>query len=118
MPNQFDKFSQKMLGTTSLGMEDFEAAKPAPAPKKKGTKKTAVPAAEKPTFEQAMAVKEAQNAARKGPGTKKGERKLVSFPVELSTIERIEYLSYKLGKSKQDFYDEALSDLLQKYLNI
>lgn len=107
-----------MLGSTSLGMEDFEAAKPVPVPKKKGTKKATAYTAEKPTFEQAMAVKDAQNAARKGPGTKKGERKLVSFPVELSTIERIEYLSYKLGKSKQDFYDEALSDLLQKYIDI
>ena len=118
MPNQFDKFSQKMLSSTSLGMEDFEAATPAPGPKKKGPRKATAPAAEKPTFEQTMAVKEAQNAARKGPGAKKGERKLVSFPVELSIIERIEFLSYKLGKSKQDFYDEALYDLLQKYLNI
>lgn len=118
MPNQFDKFSEKMLGTTSLGMADFESAKPSTAPKKKTSRKSAAPAVEKPTFEQTMAVKEAQNAARKGPGAKKGERKLVSFPVELSIIDRIEYLSYKLGKSKQDFYDEALSDLLQKYLNI
>ena len=118
MPNQFDKFSEKMLGTTSLGMEDFESAKPAPVPKKKGTRKEAAHVAEKQSFEQAKAVKEAQNAARKGPGAKKGERKLVSFPVELSIIDRIEYLSYKLGKSKQDFYDEALSDLLVKYIDI
>ncbi len=110
MPNQFDKFSEKMLGTTSLGMADFESAEPSTAPKKKTSRK--------PTFEQAQAVKEAQNESRKGRGIKNGERKLISFPVPLDTIERIEYLSYKLGKSKQNFYDEALSDLLTKYIDI
>lgn len=117
MANQFDKFSKNMLGTTSLGMEEFESAKPE-TPKKATRKKAASAAATKPTFEQAQAVKEAQNESRKGRGIKKGERKLISFPVQLSTIERIEYLSYKLGKSKQDFYDEALSDLLTKYIDI
>lgn len=117
MPNQFDKFSEKMLGTTSLGMADFESAKPSTAPKKKTSRK-ASSTIEKPTFEQAQAVKEAQNESRKGRGIKNGERKLISFPVQLSTIERIEYLSYKLGKSKQNFYDEALSDLLTKYIDI
>lgn len=112
MANQFDKFSKSMLGTTGLGMDEFETANTRPQKKKKASSSS------KPSFEQAQAVKEAQNESRKGRGVKKGDRKLISFPVDNTTIERLDFLSYNLGKSKQDLYEEALSDLLTKYIEI
>lgn len=102
---QFDKFSKSM--TAGLGISDFDsipqpAAKPAPAP----------------SAEDAAAVKAAQNEARNGRGKKKGVRKLVSFNLDIDTVNRIDDIHYKLRKPKQELYEEAFADLLAKYIEI
>lgn len=102
---QFDKFSKSM--TAGLGISDFDSipqptVKPAPAP----------------SAEDAAAVKAAQNEARNGRGKKKGDRKLVSFNLDIDTVNRIDDIHYKLRKPKQELYEEAFADLLAKYIEI
>jgi len=104
---QFDKFSKSM--TAGLGISDFDSipqptAKPAPAPS--------------PSAEDAAAVKAAQNEARNGRGKKKGDRKLVSFNLDIDTVNRIDDIHYQLRKPKQELYEEAFADLLAKYIEI
>ena len=121
MANQFDKFSQNILGSAGLGVNDFDEAKPETPKKKKSpiTKYNAAPVV-KPTPEQSAAVEASQSKFRLGRGVKKNneERKLISLNLPETTIARIHELHLQLGKSKQELYEEAFADLLTKYIDI
>lgn len=121
MANQFDKFSQNILGSAGLGVNDFDEAKPE-TPKKKNApvKKSDAAPVVKATPTQLAAVEASQNKARLGRGVKKNgeDSKLISLNLPVKTIERINELHLKLGRSKQELYEEAFADLLTKYIDI
>lgn len=121
MANQFDKFSQNILGSAGLGVSAFDDAKPETPKKKKAPVKKSEPApAVIPAADQKAAVEASQSKFRLGRGVKKNneERKLISFNLPETTIARIHELHLQLGKSKQDLYEEAFADLLLKYIDI
>lgn len=121
MANQFNKFSQSILGSADLGVSAFDDAKPETPKKKKTLVKKSEPApAVIPSADQKAAVEASQSKFRLGRGVKKNneERKLISFNLPETTISRIHELHLQLGKSKQDLYEEAFADLLTKYIDI
>lgn len=69
------------------------------------------------TVAQAKALDNVRNSQR-GRGKKKGERKMIAFKAPVDLVDTIEDLTYKLSKSKNDLYEEALLDLVTKYQNI
>ena len=109
MGNVFEEFKNSALsGIDGLGIEGFENSKPTQVPKSK------------PTPTQLAAVEASQNKARLGRGVKKNgeDSKLISLNLPVKTIERINELHLKLGRSKQELYEEAFAGLLTKYIDI
>ena len=124
MVNQFEKFSQNMLGGTGLSVSAFNDARPGKSEtqeKKKAPvkKEEPIPAVIISACQMA-AVGASQSKYRLGRGVKKNneERKLISLNLPIKTIEQINNLHLKLGRSKQELYEEAFTDLLVKYIDI
>lgn len=124
MPNQFEKFSQNILGSAGLSVSAFDDARPEKSEtqeKKKAPvkKEEPVPAVIISACQMA-AVGASQSKYRLGRGVKKNneERKLISLNLPIKTIEQIHALHLKLGRSKQELYEEAFADLLVKYIDI
>ena len=69
------------------------------------------------TVAQRKAVEEVRNAQR-GRGKKKEGRKMIAFQVSEALAERVEDLTFALGKTKNDLYNEAIEDLVEKYKNL
>lgn len=69
------------------------------------------------TPDQRRAVEKAQNASR-GRGHKKKNRVSVHFAAPTKVVEAIDDLHYRLGKTKNELYNEALELLVGKYVNI
>ena len=66
------------------------------------------------TVEQRRAVDKVRNEQR-GRGKSKGARKMIAFQVPEETVDLVEDLSYALGKTKNELYNEALDNLVKKY---
>lgn len=99
MANQFDKFSKNLLGGTSLGVDAFDTS----AAPNKNSNATKQP-------------KNNQETTNEQPRNNQKTRKLISFNLDMDTINKIDDLHYKLRKPKQELYEEAFADLLAKYL--
>lgn len=107
------KVKQYDVLTSSLSwVEPPEVEKKAPKQKKT---KTTTKAAEV-TPEQRRAVEKAQNASR-GRGHKKRNRVSVHFAAPAKVVEAIDDLHYRLGRTKNELYNEALELLVSKYVN-
>lgn len=65
--------------------------------------------------DQLRAVEKAQNASRRGRGRKKGERTPIHFAAEQKLVTQIEEIHYRLGKTKNELYNEALELLVERY---
>lgn len=84
---------------------------------KKSTKKSSMATikAAEVTPEQRRAVEKAQNASR-GRGHKKRNRVSVHFAAPAKVVEAIDDLHYRLGRTKNELYNEALELLVSKYV--
>ena len=65
--------------------------------------------------EERRLVKKAQNTYRLGRGDKKGVRMQISFEAEQNIVTAVDELHLRLGKTKNELYNEALELLLSKY---
>ncbi len=81
------------------------------APRKKKEKKETYVA----SVDQRRAVEKAQNASRRGRGHKKGKRTPIHFVAEQMLVTQIEEIHFRLGKTKNELYNEALKLLVQRY---
>ena len=87
-----------------------ETVKAAPVPRASGSQKPV-------SVAQRKAVEEVRNAQR-GRGKKKEGRKMIAFEVSETLADRVEDLTFALGKTKNDLYNEAIEDLVEKYKNL
>ena len=64
------------------------------------------------------AVERAQNAHRCGRGRKKSKRVPIRFEAEQELVAAIEKFHFRLGKTKNELYNEALGLLVAKLCNM
>lgn len=86
-------------------------------PNKGGRKKAHTMKPYAASVDEYRAVEKAQNAHRRGRGHKKSKRKPIRFEAEQNLVDMIEELHYRLGKTKNELYNEALELLVSKYAN-
>lgn len=121
--NYVDAFAGVQISDLISGVNDTVQLQASEVPKKKGREKsqTVSKDSKEPyvaSEDERRAVEKAQNAHRRGRGRKKSNRVPIRFEAEQDLVAAVEELHFRLVKTKNELYNEALALLVSKYVNM